>query len=106
MAEHPMNERAPGGGELSDDRIERILALLEDNRACDEPYHERDCPACDLADEIVGSIGADWDPNMTWADVPAIGWDNGDSMERQAVRIVAHVLHRRLPGHSGGGRRG
>lgn len=77
-----------------------ILDLLADNSPRDEPYHERDCPACDVAAEIVGALAADWDPNFTWGDVPAIGWPGSDlTMIGQAERIVAHVLHRRLPGH-------
>lgn len=29
-------------------------------------------------------------------------WPEGATMEQQAQRIVAHVLHRRLPGHGHG----
>lgn len=77
-----------------------LLKVLADNSPCDEPYHERDCPACDVAAEVVGALAAEWDPNQNWWHVPAIGWPGG-TMAQQAEKIVAHVLHRRLPGHGG-----
>lgn len=76
-----------------------ILAMLADNSPKDEPYHERDCPACDVASEVVGALAVE-----NWWTVPAVGWPGGLTMAQQAEKVVAHVLHRRMPGHSGGRR--
>jgi hypothetical protein len=91
--------------ELSDEeKMRRILAdeekvrLIMDSRYREEPVHERDCPACDLAAEIAGTFGACWDPNDQWADTTVDDGLPGDSVLDQATRMAAHVLHRRLLG--------
>lgn len=66
-----------------------------------EPLHEKDCPACDIAADIAGTLAATWDPLELWVDTAVIDGCPGDSYLDQATRCAAHVLHRRLPGHSG-----
>jgi len=46
-----------------------ISDLILDSSWRTEPYHERDCPACDLADELVGTWAAVFDPLGNWWEV-------------------------------------
>lgn len=71
------------------------------DRPEDEQIHERDCPACDLAAQIVTELAGLWDPNENWwvVSASAIGKVDADTMALQAQRVAAYVLHRRLPGH-------
>lgn len=90
----------------SDTAASRILAEIMDVRPVEEPVHDKDCPACDLACEVTGTVMAYWDPNDTWVEVEAPDGLPGDTLSRQLERMVAHVLHRRLPGHGRPTRRG
>lgn len=64
-----------------------------------ELTHQQDCFACSLAFEIVGEIAPLWDPLENWDDTPASDGLPGDTCYGQLERIVAYVLHRKLPGH-------
>lgn len=75
-----------------------LLRCIMDSEWRTEPYHEKDCPACDFADEIVATIASCWDPNDTWHDTPIGDGLPGDTVFMQAVRCTAHVLHRRMLG--------
>lgn len=66
-----------------------------------EPLHEKDCPACDIAADVAGTIAAAWDPNDNWGETPVSDGCAGDTVLDQVTRCAAHVLHRRLPGHAG-----
>lgn len=77
----------------------RLLdAIFHDPRH--ELVHERDCFACETAFRIVGQIAPHWDPHENWDDLPATDGLDGDTLYRQLERMVAYVLHRRLPGHA------
>ena len=75
--------------------IARLLAWIKDNSPKEEPFHERDCFACDVASEIVGSLAAYWSEDNEWFD-SITDWPGGVSIAQQGEKIVAHVLHRRL----------
>lgn len=81
------------------ERIDRIIESIRDSRYREEPVHEKDCPACDLAAEIAATIACCWDPNETWWDVEAPDGLPGDTLQQQLVRLIAFDLHRKLPGH-------
>jgi hypothetical protein len=77
----------------------RLVDAIMDSDPRSEPFHERDCYPCDIAAEVVGSLGAHWDVNDAWwTTEPAIGdgWPVAMTRSQQAEKIVAHVLHRRL----------
>lgn len=77
----------------------RLLAAIADSDYRREPIHERDCPACDIAANVAGTLAAVWDPLELWAETPVSDGMPGDTVLDQATRLVAFVLHRRLPGH-------
>lgn len=85
---------------ISDERAKRILDLIMDSKYREEPVHEKDCPACDLAAEIAGTIACCWDPLENWDETPAPDGLPGDTLLDQLVRLCAFDLHRKLPGHS------
>ncbi|MBB1153977.1 hypothetical protein [Amycolatopsis dendrobii] len=91
MAEYTEEELQRAADELAD--------VLQDIEWRTEPLHERDCPACDIAADIAGTLACVWDPNGQWCETPVTDGLPGDSLLDQATRCAAHVLHRRLPGH-------
>lgn len=86
--------------DLTDERARRILDAIFDTPPQHEPTHERDCPACDMADEIAGSLAALWDPHGNWWETTVDNGLPGDTLLVQVARVAAHTLHRRLPGHA------
>lgn len=64
-----------------------------------EPLHEHDCAACDIADEVTGVIACYWDEPECWYTTPVNDGLPGDTLLTQLSRMVAHVLHRRMPGY-------
>lgn len=80
--------------------VNRLLDKVLDSRYREEPIHEKDCPACDLAAETAGTIACCWDPNETWYEVEAPDGLPGDTLLDQLVRLIAFDLHRRLLGHA------
>ncbi|MFD2421632.1 hypothetical protein [Amycolatopsis pigmentata] len=79
--------------------LDNLVDAILDTDSRTEPVHERDCPACDIASEIAGTLAAEWDPHENWHDTTVSNGLPGDTVLDQATRIAAHVLHRRLPGH-------
>jgi hypothetical protein len=77
---------------------EEKVRLIFDSLYREEPMHEKDCPACDIACEVAGTISACWDPNEQWVETPANDGLPGDSLLDQLTRMAAWVLHRRLCG--------
>lgn len=102
----PAPDPVPAGEprEWTDEKARRILALIRDTPPRLEPLHERDCPACDIADQIAGELAAVWDPHENWWETEVNDGLPGDTMIVQVSRIAAHTLHRRMPGHQGGRR--
>lgn len=64
-----------------------------------EQLHDRDCPACDVSDEVAGMIACYWDTDDNWDTTPVGDGLPGDTKLAQLSRLIAHVLHRRMPGH-------
>jgi hypothetical protein len=79
--------------------IYRLLEAITDNSPLAEPEHERDCPACDLAAYVAGTVACYWDDEDIWDTLTAVNGLPGDTYLTQLTRMVAFVLHRRLPGH-------
>lgn len=79
------------------DPTENLLEAIFDNSARDEPWHESDCTACDIASQVAGELAAYWDPDAAWWETSSVGWPEL-TLIQQAERVVAHVLHRRLHG--------
>lgn len=83
-------------------RVERIADWIMADPSV-EPFHADDCPACDMAREIVADIGAVLDPHENWyPDEPTEASMDG-TLARDLERRTAHVLHRRLAGSAPGG---
>jgi hypothetical protein len=76
----------------------RLLREILDVHWKEEVLHAKDCPACDLAANLAGTLGAAWDPDGRWDETPVTDGLPGDSMLDQATRIAAWVLHRDLLG--------
>lgn len=86
---------------LTHEQADRILAAVFDTPPTREPLHERDCPACDVAEDIAGCLAAVWDPHENWHEATVDNGLPGDTLLVQVSRVAAHVLHRRMPGHTG-----
>ena len=74
------------------------VRLILDTLWREEPLHEKDCPACDVAAEVAGALAATWDPLDNWHETEVGDGLPGDTVLIQAERVAAHVLHRRLLG--------
>lgn len=79
-------------------REEEQVRIILDSLWREEPLHERDCRACDVAAEIAGTLAASWDPHDNWSETEIGDGLPGDTVLTQAERIAAHVLHRSLLG--------
>jgi hypothetical protein len=85
--------------------LDNLVQQIFDVGWREEPVHAKDCPACDVASEIAGTLAACWDPNENWAETTVGDGLPGDSVLDQATRVAAWVLHRRLLGVKPSGRR-
>lgn len=83
---------------MSDTDRRLVEAVFDIPPRC-ELLHERDCAACDMSDEIAGMIACYWDTMDDWYITDAHDGLPGDTKLTQLGRMVAHVLHRRMPGY-------
>lgn len=82
-----------------DPAVRAFLEAVWDVPPRREVMHERDCAACDVSDEIAGMIACYWDTDTDWYSTPVGDGLPGDMKLTQLARMVAHVLHRRMPGY-------
>lgn len=94
------------------ERDQRLLDAIFGPSGVAETLHDKDCPACDFAAEIAGSIAAYvtfglpepphatdhtiWNLSASQHNPDVI---DGDEWLDVATRLAAHVLHEKLPGH-------
>lgn len=88
-----MNDDVPA------EEVRRIMDKIFDVPPRREPVHQHDCAPCDLASEVAGCIAAMWDEDEVWDETTVTDGLTGDTKLDQLTRIVAHVLHRRMPGY-------
>lgn len=83
----------------SDEAVQRLLKQIFDIPPRMELQHDHDCAACDISDEVAGMIACYWDTDTTWFETPVDDGLPGDTKLDQLGRMIAHVLHRRMPGY-------